>query len=457
MFKRSKRAKSFAADKNSNPVKSEGEITAPPQDVPPPPIANQAPPPKIFRPSHAIIRIHELRLVLQNNTRKIAKGDILYYEWSIDGFKDLSTFVKVRNTKWIKWPKTATFSFQTLVYTEEKGGPYIKDKFIKISFRKAEKDLNSESDPIIGTLKLDFIALISEIKEVSFKKTRNEKFLVAPPSDRDETYTTKISTRTKLGAYGQTHIDVDNTDFSESEADKEEESLDGENKSDDDINTNNLEIQVEHENLKKKFQELVTKKEHEKREFEKAVKIWVEEKQKLETQLREVLAGKGDSLNLFLMKKIEDLETQLTTQKSGTSVDHLISSKKQDYDSLKQEYKKLKKSDREKSDQIDKLKKSFDKFKDDIANSKTNNIQKQYMDENKRLKKLEQELFDKNEKLMKQMEDMKTKNALTPKITTKQSQIQLLQTELHQKKTRIRKNATHFTPKNRKIQKNYEK
>jgi len=323
MFKRASRVKSYAPEKKTD---TDPSIPPPPLDTPPPPPLSTQPqpvePPKIFRPSYCAVRIQEIRLILQNSTRKVSKGDLIYYEWSIDNNKDVSGFVKVRDAKLVKFPKTAKFNFQTLVYSDDKGSPPIKDKFLHIHFKKSESDPNSMSDPIIGTLKLDYTALISDIKEVTFKKTRNEKYLIAPPSDTDETYTAKISTRTKLGPYGQTHMEIEPNEFSELESESG-----GENAQVSDEDPEDNEVALDFETLKSKFQELAAKKEHEKREFEKAVKIWVEEKQKLETQLREVLAGKGDSLNLFLMKKIEDLENQLSAQKSGGS-DHIFMAKK---------------------------------------------------------------------------------------------------------------------------------
>jgi len=321
MFKRASRVKSYAPEKKSD---TDPSIPPPPLDTPPPPPPSPQPqpvtplPPKIFRPSYCTVRIQEIRLILQNSTRKVSKGDLLYYEWNIENIKDVSGFVKVRDAKLVKFPKTAKFSFQTLVYSEDKTSPPIKDKFLIIQFRKSESDPNSISDPLIGTLKLDYTSLISDVKEITFKKTRNEKYLIAPPSDTDETYTAKISTRSKLGPFGQTHMEIDSNEFSEAS----EPESGGENaQASEDENLNDEDVSLEFENLKNKFQELAAKKEHEKREFEKAVKIWIDEKQKLETQLREVLAGKGDSLNLFLMKKIEDLE-------SAQKAEHMFMAKK---------------------------------------------------------------------------------------------------------------------------------
>jgi len=67
-------------------------------------------------------------------------------------------------------------------------------------------------------------------------------------------------------------------------------------------NENQMDVQGEND-IKKQYQELLCNKEADKKEFEVKLRIANEDKYKAELQLREILAGKNDTLNFNLMKK----------------------------------------------------------------------------------------------------------------------------------------------------------
>jgi len=117
---------------------------------------------------------------------------------------------------------------------------------------------------------------------------------------------------------------------------------------------------------------------------------------------------------------------------------------------MKNEYKRIKKSEKETTEKYDKLKRSYDKFRDDLVNGKGTTIQKQIIDENKRLKKNEAELYEKLDKLQKLYEEAQSKG---PKIEAKKSQIESLQKELHQKQIQLEKIQSTFHQKIEKYKK----
>jgi len=73
----------------------------------------------------------------------LSKGDVVYFEWRVEGKTETSPSIKVKDTKKIRWPKISKFSVNTTIIGNlGKGKESFEEKFLIINFCKAEKKRN---------------------------------------------------------------------------------------------------------------------------------------------------------------------------------------------------------------------------------------------------------------------------------------------------------------------------
>jgi len=194
------------------------------------------------------------------------KGDIIYFQWRADDQIGNSSFAKVKENLKVNWPKGEKVTFFTDIIGDLASGPEtFSDKEITFTFKRRTKDDNfgvSDDDMMMGKISLNILNYISTNKDDIYLDSPNVVMALDGDAAVKKKRMTKFSMKTKRGFTGQVFK-------------AEDESLDvlGENSSEEPEKDEIFQIQLELEEQKRLYRELVTKQEKERQQYQKKNKI----------------------------------------------------------------------------------------------------------------------------------------------------------------------------------------
>jgi len=189
----------------------------------------------------------------------VKKGDLIYFQWHADDKLGNSTFVKAKENLKVTWGKNEKIRFFTDVIGDlASGSDSFFDKEISFTFKRKTKDednaVPTEDDMILGRITLNLLNYISTMKEDIYKNSPNVVMILDGDSTAKKKRMAKLSIKTKRGFTGQVF--------------KDEECLDvGENSEEE--NDPIFQLQLELEEQKKLYRDIVAKNEKERQSFQK--------------------------------------------------------------------------------------------------------------------------------------------------------------------------------------------
>jgi len=208
-------------------------------------------------PIYVIMWVKTLKLHLPAK-----KGDIIYFQWRADDQIGNSSFAKVKENLKVNWPKGEKVTFFTDIIGDLASGPEtFLDKEITFTFKRRTKDDNfgvSDDDMMMGKISLNILNYISTNKDDIYLDSPNIVMALDGDAAVKKKRMTKFSMKTKRGFTGQVFK-------------AEDESLDvvGENSSEEPEKDEIFQIQLELEEQKRLYRELVTKQEKERQQYQK--------------------------------------------------------------------------------------------------------------------------------------------------------------------------------------------